>query len=377
VIKIVNITEEARGGGPLKRIHQVAEHLQSKGVSTTVLFPKKNSEDFYRALQKSKVPTKRIALTRLTKEKSTLLWYAISFIPQVLRLIFIIRKEKYDIVLCNGSWQIKGVLASKFTKAKSIWIQNDSQQAGMVEKLFSIASMWSDAFVFVSERTKDYYASINPDILNKPHTIIQSPIDLDHFSAGEAKLLSKDKFNVLTVGYINPNKGLETFIEAVNLVNKNKEQIQFYIAGPVFKSQEAYKAKLQALIDKYQIDNIEFLGMRKDIVDLLRSADLYVCSSDFEASPIAVWEALATGCPVLSTDVGDVKTVFENNECGIVVSAQDPHAMAVKLINLVTDEKLRKKLSEKARPTAEKLFSLAFTAKGYEEFYHKVHNSNK
>jgi len=372
VIKLVNITEEARGGGPLKRIHQVAEFLQDKEIATTVLFPNKNSDDFYNGLVKSKVPTKRIALTRLTKERTTLLWYVISFIPQVLRLIFIIRKAKYDIVLCNGSWQIKGVLAAKFTKAKSIWIQNDSQQAGLVEKLFAIVSKWCDAFVFVSERTKDYYAGINPRILNKPHTVIQSPIDLNLFTPGKAQLFSNDQLNVLTVGYINPNKGLETFIEAINIVNQTDSKIQFKIVGPVFKSQDGYMQKLQDLIDKYQIENIEFLGMRKDVVDLLRSSDLYVCSSDFEASPIAVWEALATGCAVLSTDVGDVKTVFKEKKCGIVVPIQDPQAMAKELIRLATNSQLRKQLSQNARPTAETLFSLENTANGYKEFYRKV-----
>lgn len=376
MIKLVNITEEARGGGPLKRIHQVADFLQDKGITTEVLFPLKDSEDFYQTLLKSNIPTKRISITRLTKEKATLLWYVISFIPQVLRLISIIKKEKYDLVLCNGSWQIKGVLAAKFTKAKSIWIQNDSQQAGPVEKLFSLASKWSDAFVFVSERTKDYYASINPNILNKPHKVIQSPIDIAHFKPGKADIFPKDQFNVLTVGYVNPNKGLETLIEAIHLVNKSGTKINLYIAGPVFKSQENYRSRLQELIDKYKIKNIEFLGMRKDVVDLLRSSDLYLCSSDFEASPIAVWEALATGIPILSTDVGDVRTVFTDNACGLVVPIQDPQSMASALIKLASDADLRQKLSEKSRKTAESLFSLSNTANSYKDFYQEVHNTD-
>lgn len=376
MIKLVNITEEARGGGPLKRIHQVAEFLQDKGIATDVLFPKNESEDFYIGLVKSNVPTIRIALTRLTKEKKTLLWYVISFIPQVLNLIRIIKKEKYDLVLCNGSWQIKGVLAAKFTKAKSIWIQNDSQQARAVEKLFAISSRWSDAFVFVSERTKDYYATINPRILAKPHTVIQSPIDISHFTPGKSDVFPKNQFNIVTVGYVNPNKGLETLIKAVHLVNKSNTKINVYIAGPVFKSQENYRAKLQALIDEYQIENITFLGMRKDVVNLLRASDLYLCSSDFEASPIAVWEALATACPILSTDVGDVKSILTENNCGIVVPIQDPQSMASALIKLASDADLRQNLSVKARETAERQFSLSSTAIQYRDFYQEVHNTN-
>lgn len=374
MIKLLNIAEEARGGGPLKRIHEVADYLQDKGVNTEVLFPEKESEDFNKDLVASGIPTKRISITRLTKEKKILLWYVISFIPEIIHLISIIRKGKYDLVLCQGSYQIKGIIATRFTKAKSIWIQNDSQQPGIVQKLFKLVSGRADAFSFVSEKAKEYYSSINPKILEKPHIVIQSPIDMERFSPGFANLFSKDQVNILTVGYLNANKGFETLIEAVNIVNKENLKAKFYIVGPVLKSQEAYKQKLEDLIKKYNIKNIEFLGLRKDVVELLRSSDLYICSSYFEGSPIAVWEALSTATPILSSDVGDTRIILEKNGCGMVVPIKDIDAMANALINLISDEKLRKSLSENSREVAEGLFSLGSIAESYKSFYKKVSN---
>lgn len=372
MIKIINITEEARGGGPLKRIHQVADFLKDKGITTEVLFPKDGSEDFYHDLVQSGIEAKRISLTRLTKEKKTLFWYVLSFIPELVRLTTIIKKNNYDLVLCQGSYQIKGILAARFTRAKSIWILNDSQQPKIVQRLFKWASKRSDSFVFVSEKTKEYYASINPKILKKPNTVIQSPIDMDRFTPGQASLLSKDKVNIMTVGYVNANKGFETLVEAINLVNKEKLNAQFYVAGPVLKSQEAYMKKLNGLIDRYHIKNLEFLGLRKDIADLLRSTDLYVCCSYFEGSPISVWEALSTGTAILTSDVGDVRKILEQNNCGVVVPIKDHQALAAELIKLISNPKFRADLSSKARTIAESLFSLDACATSYKKFYHEV-----
>lgn len=374
MIKLINITEEARGGGPLKRIHQVAEFLQDKGIITEVLFPTDGSDDFYHDLKKSNIVAKRISLTRLTKEKSTLLWYVISFIPQVIRLISIIKKGKYDLVLCQGSYQIKGILAAHFTNAKSIWIQNDSQQPKMVQRLFKWISAYSDAYVFVSEKSKDYYAGVSSKILEKPHKVIQSPIDLERFSPGDGSLFPKDRVNIVTVGYINANKGFETLVKAIDIVNKENLNAQFHVVGPVLKSQEAYMQKLQTLIDEYKIKNIEFLGLRNDIVNILRSSDLYICCSYFEGSPISVWEALSTAVPILSSDVGDVRNVLEENNCGIVVPIKDHEAMANELTKLISDKTLRDNLSSNSRTIAENLFSLSTTANSYKAIYKEVHN---
>ena len=56
--------------------------------------------------------------------------------------------------------------------------------------------------------------------------------------------------------------------------------------------------------------NFNFLGKKHDINSALMDYDVYICSSYFESSPISVREAMATGLPILSTDVGDVKELL-------------------------------------------------------------------
>ena len=376
-LKVLNITEEGRGGGPLKRIKDVAHTLLDQDVETTVLFPNKNSEDFKESLDKLNVPYIETSMHRLTKAKLPLLMYVLTFIPEVLKLIRIIKKNNFDIVLCNSSWQIKGVLASRFTKAKSIWIQNDSYQPNAVKKLFNFAAKKADAFVFVSNRTKDFYASINQNILDKPNIVIQSPVDTNKFSPKRKKENIQDieleGLNILSVGYINHNKGFDTLIRAIHEVNKQSEnKINFYIAGPAFDSQQDYYKMLLDLQEELSVENLKFLGMRKDIPALLNTIDIYVCSSDFEASPISVWEALATELPVVATNVGDVEDIFKENKCGLVVPSKNPKKLAESILTLTKDEDLRIQLSKQARTSALELFSVQSVASKYKSFYKQV-----
>ena len=377
-IKVLNITEEGRGGGPLKRIKDVAQNLMHQDVETTVLFPNKNAEDFKKSLQDASVSFVETSMHRLTKAKVPLLKYVLTFIPEVLKLISLIKKNNFDIVLCNSSWQIKGVLAAKFTKAKSIWIQNDSYQPSSIKRLFNFVSNRADAFVFVSNRTKEFYASVNPSILDKPHVVIQSPVDTTKFSPKTKQEASdkSDAINILSVGYINHNKGFDTLIKAIHEVNKKtEEKVKFSIAGPAFDSQQDYYNMLLDLQKELQVENLEFLGMRKDIPSLLNNTDIYVCSSDFEASPISVWEALASKLPVVSTDVGDVEDIFTEHKCGLVVPSKDPSKLAKSILKLIENEALRNELAIKARDSAESLFSVYAVAEKYRNFYYQVYQS--
>jgi len=377
-LTVLNITEEGRGGGPLKRIVDVGSQLKDKGINSVALFPSDHSNDFEEELLAANMPFRKIKLHRLTKDKKSLIAYILTFIPEIFSLKKIIQKSQTDIVLCNGSWQIKGVLAAKFAKAKSIWIQNDTQQGKMVRLLFKLISNLPDAYVYVSNRTKDYYEAINPNIINKPSVVIQSPVNMEKFSPKSGKnLLPYTEFKILSVGYINANKGFDTLVRAIDFVNKKTDcQVQFYIAGPAFDSQKEYYNNLLKIQKEKNIENLQFLGLRKDVDLLLNEVDLYVCSSDFEASPISIWEALASGVPVVSTDVGDVKEIIENSGCGLVVPCKRPEELADAIVKLIKDRDYLENCQKNTRKTAILNFSMESTATKYLNFYHQIAKSS-
>ena len=80
------------------------------------------------------------------------------------------------------------------------------------------------------------------------------------------------------------------------------------IAGKILLSQASYKHKLDSMIKSNQLDTrIKFLGEVANVPELVQDSDIILTMSNREASPTAVWEGLAAGRIVISTDVGSVR----------------------------------------------------------------------
>lgn len=107
---------------------------------------------------------------------------------------------------------------------------------------------------------------------------------------------------VLQVGRVLPLKGQHISIQAMAKVIKQQPQARLWLAGLI--EDQAYYLELQKLIEKLRIQShVEFLGPRSDVFDLLAQADAYVMPSSAESQGLAMLEALATGIPVVASNI--------------------------------------------------------------------------
>lgn len=374
MLKILNITEEGRGGGPLNRIVYVADVLKDQ-VKTTVVFPDENSDNFKKKLDDKNIAYHQLSLHRLTREKKHLLAYIFYFFKETIAIRKLIKKENIDIVHCNAAWQIKGILAAYFTSAKSLWHLNDSQAPRIIRILFLFFSFFADGFVFASEKTKSYYQSISPFAKKAFTRVMQAPVNVERFSNVEKNTLLQEYpgKKLISVGYINHNKGFHHLIEAFSLL-KNNAVMHLFIVGQAFDNQKPYFDELKKLIGDKNLENVHFLGFRADIPQLLKSCDLYVCPSSFEASPIAVWEALASGIPVVSTNVGDVDTFFSTYKYGTTVQIEDSKALAIEIERVLADKEDLKHKKLLGPTLSLKEFSLTNISKQHYLLYQELYN---
>ncbi len=105
-------------------------------------------------------------------------------------------------------------------------------------------------------------------------------------------------------------------------------------------------------------DRVHFLGQRADISDVLSSLDLFVLSSRWEGSPIAVMEAMMMGIPAVLSDIGPLKEVSSDGEYSVLFRSGDADDLAGKLIQLVADPQSRSRLSAAAKQWAMSQFSI-------------------
>jgi len=120
--------------------------------------------------------------------------------------------------------------------------------------------------------------------------------------------------------------------------------------------------------------NIALLGKRQDIPEILNILDIFIIPSLNEGLPISMLEAMASGLPVIATDVGDIGKVINNEENGFLINSKNSHQLAERLEMLVNDSKLRHKLALKARETIEDHFSASAMTESYCKIYQDLAN---
>ncbi|NEQ85327.1 MAG: glycosyltransferase family 4 protein, partial [Moorea sp. SIO2I5] len=113
-----------------------------------------------------------------------------------------------------------------------------------------------------------------------------------------------------------------------------------------------------------------FLGMRKDIPDLLAAADGFVLSSAWEGMPNVVMEALASSTPVVATDVGGVRELVEDGKSGFVVPPRDSSALSKAMKTLIeSSEQQRQQMGKIGFYHIKSQYSLDKITQNWEELY--------
>jgi glycosyltransferase involved in cell wall biosynthesis len=116
-------------------------------------------------------------------------------------------------------------------------------------------------------------------------------------------------------------------------------------------------------------DRVVLAGWRKDLAAVYAACDIVALTSNNEGTPVAVIEALASGRPVVATEVGGVSDVLEAGKLGLLVPPGDADRFADALVRLATDARLRSSLKEEGRVSVLTRFSIDALARGVDALY--------
>ncbi|MEP0842931.1 MAG: glycosyltransferase [Phycisphaerae bacterium] len=118
--------------------------------------------------------------------------------------------------------------------------------------------------------------------------------------------------------------------------------------------------------------SVRFLGAREDVPELLRTADLSVLPSRYEACSNAILEALATGLPAIACDVGGNRELIVPRSTGWLVEPDSPARLADVLTCALLDDPARRRMGAQARRTAVESFGLSAWAARYVRLYRSL-----
>ncbi len=278
----------------------------------------------------------------------------LNILKMVKVLIDIIRREDIDIVHARSRVPaLIAYFACKITNRIFITTAH-----GYYKKhLLSDAMGWG-RFVIVASNIMAKHMVHDFGVPYDRIRLIPRGVDLSRFKFRDPKNHYPSQFTIGMVSRMTPLKGHADFIKAVSILNRQIPKLRALIVGDAPK--EKYREDLELLVRRLGLERtIEFLGSREDIPSIMSSLDVLVSATVTpEAFGRVIIEAQASGLPVVSTNVGGVVDIVENEKTGLLCAIQNPRDMADKILRLYKDRELWTNIVMEARRHVEANFNL-------------------
>lgn len=293
-------------------------------------------------------------------------------LPALWKLRSIFRRFGADIVNTHSGrdTQLAGMAARSMGRRRPKIVRTRHLALPITSK-FSY-SVLPDHVVTVSRFVGDYLVSAG--VPREHITAVPTGVDLAPYREGEpgklrAELgLPETAPLVGTVAILRKKKGHAELLEAANEVLRDFPDAHFVFAGDG-PQQENLKKRIAELGLE---GKVHLLGLRRDVINVLKSLDLFVLPTYQEALGTAFIEAGATGRPAIGTNVDGVPEVIRDGETGLLVPAKDAAALAGAIRTLLTDPARRAAMGRAAEAHVADHYSREVMAAGMEAVYARL-----
>lgn len=198
--------------------------------------------------------------------------------------------------------------------------------------------------------------------------IVYHGIDVARFGKSGLRHVGTGEFVVGTLSRLDePMKGIAVLLEAVAIVQARGVPIRLRIAGSGY-SRDALERKAAAL----GLTHCEFLGFVADSADFYPTLDAFVLASFSEGMPLVNLEAMASGVPVVTTDVGGAAEAVLDRECGLVVPPGDAQALADALCALARDRVQADRYAAAGQERVRRYFSMQSMFRNLVDVYAEI-----
>ncbi len=175
---------------------------------------------------------------------------------------------------------------------------------------------------------------------------------------------------LVTVGRLVDQKKINRFISIVaQLREQSNSSVKGLIVGDgPLRDSLRQQAKDLGLNE----DVLEFRGLSANMPQVYKESDVFVLTSDWEGTPNVVLEAMASGLPVVSTNVGGVSDIIKHGKSGFIVEATNKDQMLDIILQLIESPKLREIIAQEARIEIENSFALHLLSSYLKTLYESV-----
>lgn len=386
MLRIAIFTYSTKPRGGVVHTLALAEHLQELGHEVHIFALGKDQGDFFRptSVPFTLIPIEFIPLDqetlddRIERYIQTYYQYLLKYPPDAFDIY-----HAQDCVSANALWRLREERAisgfvrtvhhvDDFVSPSLIECQNNSIQRP--NHCIVVSRYWQERLV------NEYQVN---------STVIYNGVNLGRFhpatpaerAEARSQLGLGNQFVFLNIGGIEPRKNSVRLLQAFQSVQpeltaQSVTPIVYLVGGETLLDYSPYRNEFFEVLEQsdLQIDKDVYLpGVVSDeqIPLLYRAADVLVFPSVKEGWGLVVLEAMASGVPVLTSDLPVFHEYLRSEENALLVDPTSVEAIATAMRRLANDGQLRQRLAVTGPITAEK-FSWQKTAKGHSNFYHSI-----
>ncbi|RYH00172.1 MAG: glycosyltransferase [Alphaproteobacteria bacterium] len=229
-------------------------------------------------------------------------------------------------------------------------------------------------------------AEFNSRTFHQPpekYRVVHNGVDTDRFfprESGEVRreLNLEPRHRIVGMfGSFKPQKNHPMLLRAARSILDRVPDARFLFVGDELfmgmSGSVTCKAEIMALVDQLGLrDFCIFVGNREDVENWYPACDLTVLPSLFEGTPNVVLESMASGVPVVATDVSDNRHVIPDGQVGFIVPSGNERLLAERVCQILEDAPMRTRMSHAARDWVRRGFSGPQLAKKVATVYDEV-----
>jgi glycosyltransferase involved in cell wall biosynthesis len=299
----------------------------------------------------------------------------LGIISRPFRLIRMIRAWRPDVLhshMVHANLLARAVrpLARVPTLVSTIHSINDGGRVRIAA--YRLTRWLVDRHTIISQLAAERYIGIGAVPADRLQ-VIPNAVDTSRFrrlfqarAAVRRELGLGDEFAWLAVGRFEDPKDYPTMIAAFSRLAANQPASRLLLAG-----KGSLQEEVAALVRAAGLEQrVRFLGVRRDIPELMSAADAYVLSSAWEGMPVVLLEAAAVELPVVATRVGGIPEVVEDGTTGLLVPPGDPVLLGDAMMRIeALSPEARATMGARGRALVEHRYGTATVMKMWDRLY--------
>jgi glycosyltransferase involved in cell wall biosynthesis len=385
-------------GAPQNRLFELAIRLKKKGADILVLtampnYPQMKVHEEYKGKCRYYEEMNGLKVYRswiFVSQRRSIFFRLLNYFSFVWSSFWAgwFRLRKFDYIFCESPPLFLGISAYLLKKLKGaklifnvsdLWPESAEKLGLVTNKTFLNISTKLEEFLYkksevITGQTQGIVSNISSRFPGKKVYWLPNGVDVDYYNPDFIKTdwrkenkFHDDDFILIYAGIIGHAQGLEVILHAANLL-RNERDIKFIILGS-----GPEREKLINLKTEMNLDNVLFLEtiLKKDMSSIIKAVDVSIIPLRkidlFKgAIPSKIFESLAMKKPALLGVEGEAKELFiDQGKCGLFFEPENAEDLSEKILELYSNNELRKELGENGRDFVMKKFNRDILAENF------------